>query len=213
MAAAYLFDAGLDLTGTSAPGAPQSLRVIQSMLARGINSPYTTSAGRLFDTVASLARVRQRALYEGQAAIELEWISSQVSPGSSYPFEIAEHASASTKETTLVLDMRPMIVQVSEEAQRGAPAALIGRRFHSTIVELIAQVCDRLRSASGLGVVVLSGGVFMNALLTVEVLESLSARGFCVYRHERVPPNDGGICLGQLAVATTRLARAHRGES
>jgi hydrogenase maturation protein HypF len=213
MAAAYRVDAGIDLTASCAPGDPQSLRVIQSMLARGINSPYTTSAGRLFDTVASLAGVRQLALYEGQAAIELEWASSQVTPDFTYPFEIVEHADASTRETTLILDMRPMIVQVHEEARRGVPAALIGRRFHSTIVELIAQVCDRLRSASGLDAVVLSGGVFMNALLTVEALESLMARGFRVYRHERVPPNDGGICLGQLAVAASRLARSHLRDS
>ena len=206
MAAAYLIDAGLDLTAaTRAPGDPQSLRVIRSMLARGINSPYTTSAGRLFDTIASLAGVRQLVGYEGQAAVELEWISSCVNPDATYPFVIVEHVDPATAETTLVLDMRPMIVQVSEEARRGAAAALIGRRFHSTIVELIAQVCDRLRSAAGLDAVVLSGGVFMNALLTAEVLESLNARGFRVYRHERVPPNDGGICLGQLAVAATRL--------
>jgi hydrogenase maturation protein HypF len=209
MAAAYLVDAGLDPTATCAAGAPQSLKVIQSMLARGINSPYTTSAGRLFDAIASLAGVRQRALYEGQAAIELEWISSQVAPDGTYPFELVERVDASSEESTLVLDMRPMIVQVSAEARRGAPAALIGRRFHSTIVELIAQVCDRLRSASGLDAVVLSGGVFMNALLTVEVLECLRARSFRVYRHQFVPPNDGGICLGQLAVAVTRLARSH----
>ena len=177
-------------------------------MTRGLNSPYTTSAGRLFDAVASLAGVRQLALYEGQAAIELEWIASIVAPDTAYPFEIVEQFHESSNETTLVLDMRPMIVQVSEESRRGAAAALIGRRFHSTIVELIAQVCDRLRSASGLDAVVLSGGVFMNALLTVEVLESLRPRGFRVYRHERVPPNDGGICLGQLAVAAARLARS-----
>src|SRR5207248_10042155 len=105
---------------------------------------------------------------------------------------------------TLVLDMRPMIVEVAGEARRGVAPEVIGRRFHSTIVEAIARVCAALRAASGLDAVVLSGGVFLNALLTAETTERLCGDGFRVYRHRRVPPNDGGLSLGQLAVAAAR---------
>ena len=96
--------------------------------------------------------------------------------------------------------MRPMIAEVAEDVRRGAAAASIARRFHSTMVDAIARVCDRLRAETGLDAVVLSGGVFLNALLTAEATARLEGEGFRVYRHRQVPPNDGGLCLGQLAV-------------
>jgi hydrogenase maturation protein HypF len=82
---------------------------------------------------------------------------------------------------------------------------LIARRFHSTLVEMIAAVCGQLRQASGLGAVVLSGGVFLNALLTSEVSARLGGEGFRVYRHRLVPPNDGGLSLGQLTIAAAQM--------
>src|SRR5581483_8924358 len=98
------------------------------------------------------------------------------------------------------------------EAAKGVSAALIARRFHSTLVEVIAAVCDSLRLATGTDAVVLSGGVFLNALLTTEVCDVLGDGGFRVYRHRLVPPNDGGLSLGQLAVAAANLApRSSRG--
>jgi len=99
------------------------------------------------------------------------------------------------------VDTRPLIRAVAEDATRGVGAALLARRFHSTLVALIADVCGRLRQATGIGAVVLSGGVFLNALLTREVSARLGADGFRVYRHRLVPPNDGCLSLGQLAVA------------
>jgi len=97
-----------------------------------------------------------------------------------------------------------LIAEVAAEAQRGRSASLIGRRFHSTLVEIIALVCARLSAASGLDTVALSGGVFLNALLTREVGARLERDGFRVYRHRRVPPSDGGLSLGQLAIAAAR---------
>jgi hydrogenase maturation protein HypF len=120
-------------------------------------------------------------------------------PDGAYPFDLAEDRAGD--EATLLVDPRPLIRAVAEDAERGVDAARIARRFHTTLVEIIAAVCDRLRQATGLGVVVLSGGVFLNALLSAEVSARLESAGFRVYRHLLVPPNDGGLSLGQLAVA------------
>ncbi len=201
MAAAYLIDSGLGLSASEALGASEARSAVERMLARGFNAPYTTSAGRLFDAVASLTAVKQQVKYEGQAAIELEAISSRVAPDSHYTFQIQEPDFPSACDAALVLDMRPMVAEIVQEVRRGIASAVIGRRFHSTVVELIVQVSSRLGRATGLDAVVLSGGVFMNALLLGETLARLRAAGFRVFRHQRVPPNDGGLSLGQLAVA------------
>ncbi len=174
------------------------------MLDRGVRAPFCTSMGRLFDAVAALAGVRRQVAYEGQAAIELEWLASQAAPDVLYPFETEETTSSTAGLNPIVLDMTALIERVCHDVRNGVAAALIGRRFHSTLVELIARVCIRLRVVTGLGAVVLSGGVFMNALLLNEALKRLQAGGFRVYRHHRVPPNDGGISLGQLAIAAAR---------
>jgi hydrogenase maturation protein HypF len=204
MAAVYLLDAGRDLTPLADSVDPTTLRAVERMVARRVNSPITTSAGRLFDAVAALAGVRRRVSYEGQAAIELEWLATGVELNGSYPFEIAEARPDGTSPNTLVLDMRPMIAEIAEEVSRGMERAVIARRFHSTMVEVIARVCGRLRPVTGLDAVVISGGVFLNALLTAEAVARLKGKGFRVYRHRQVPPNDGGLCLGQLAVAAAR---------
>ncbi len=211
MAAAYLLDAGRDLSALAGAVTSTARDAVERMIARRFNSPSTTSAGRLFDAVAALAGVRRRVGYEGQAAIELEWLATDVEPDGTYPFTIDESGGAESGRDPLVLDMRPMIVEVAEEARRGVAAASIARRFHSTIVNVIAQVCARLRAEFGLDAAVLSGGVFLNALLTAEATERLEGEGFRVYRHRQVPPNDGGLCLGQLAVAAARQ-RAEGGE-
>ena len=131
--------------------------------------------------------------------MELEWLASGVAPDGAYPFALTQPSDG-----PLVVDTRPLIRAVADEAARGVGAALIARRFHSALVELIAAVCGRLRRATGIGAVVLSGGVFLNALLTAEVSARLRGSNFRVYRHRLVPPNDGGLSLGQLAVAAAR---------
>jgi len=200
MAVAHLVDAEVELRPLKARLLPVEVRTVERMLERRINTPLTSSAGRLFDAVAALAGVRDRVSYEGQAAVELEWLATGVESDGTYPFAL------SPGENPLVVDTRPLIRALAEDTRRGVRTALIARRFHSTLVELIAAVCDRLRGATGLGAVVLSGGVFLNALLTREVSARLGADGFEVYRHRLVPPNDGGLSLGQLAVAACGFA-------
>lgn len=196
MAVAHLADAGQQERGAWFDRIPApSLSVVRQQLERRFNAPWTSSVGRLFDAVAALAGVRDRVQFEGQAAIELESLAFDVAADRAYPFEILQ------EDSSLVIDTRPLIAGVVDDRRAGAIAAAIGRRFHSTLVEVIATVCGRLAAATGLDVVVLSGGVFMNVLLTTETIARLTKDGFRVYRHQRVPPNDGGLCLGQLAVA------------
>ncbi len=201
MAAAYLLDAGCDLALWRGRSPPRRWPPSSGSSPGGSTAPLTTSAGRLFDAVAALAGVRRRVSYEGQAAIELEWLATDVEPDGVYPFQVR---GADGPRGTLVLDARPMIVDIVEDLRRSVAVPVIARRFHSTVVEAIAAVCGRLRAETGLDAVALSGGVFLNALLTAEAAARLERDGFRVYRHRQVPPNDGGLCLGQLAVAAAR---------
>jgi len=182
--------------------AARDLELVRRQLDRGLNAPRTSSCGRLFDAVASLAGVRDRVTYEGQAAIELEGLAAESASRGGYPVEFRR------EDDRWLIQIAPIVSEVASERRRGVPAGDIARRFHSTLVEAIRQTCRRLRDEWGLDRVVLSGGVFMNEILLVESLAALSADGFSVFRHRRVPPNDGGLCLGQLAVAGSTLLAA-----
>jgi len=207
MAVAYLRDASVHNSSLKARLLPVELQTIERMLERRFQTPLTSSVGRLFDAVASLLAIRDRVSYEGQAAVELEWIASRVVPDGVYPFAIEQERSGDSGESLLRIDMRPLIAAIVEEIGRKVAPAVIARRFHSTMVEMIAHVCVRLRKTTGLNVVVLSGGVFLNALLTTETSSQLKQDGFRVYRHRLVPPNDGGLSLGQLAIAAAWQSR------
>lgn len=206
MAASHLIDAGICMGGFLIGAGVEDIRIIQRMLKGRINSPYTSSVGRLFDAVAALAGVRARVAYEGQAAAELECLAGGLAPDRAYPYDLGPIRPPDAASSPLIIDTRPLIRTVAAEAGHGVPAARIARRFHSTIVDLIAEVCGRLRRSKGVEEVVFSGGVFLNALLTSEASERLSGDGFRVHRHRLVPPNDGGLSLGQLAVAAATLA-------
>lgn len=202
MAAAHLHDAEMAFAPLTARIRPTEWRTIHQMLQRHLNSPLTSSMGRLFDAVAALAGVRDRVSYEGQAAMELEWLAAEVPPDRTYPFALdPPHQVQNTMEAPLVVDTRPLIRAVAAEVLQEVEAAVIARRFHSTLTDMIAAVCTRLRQTTGIATVVLSGGVFLNVLLTCETCARLRSEGFRVYRHRLVPPNDGGLSLGQLAVA------------
>jgi len=202
MAVSHLMDAKVqDFPWKTNP----KFKIIERMVEQGFQTPLTSSVGRLFDAVASLAWVTDRVTYEGQAAIQLEYLASQVPADGSYPFAIEEEWGDGSTEPVLIIDTRPLIFAIAEDKMRGSAPATIARRFHSTLVNLIADVCRRLREATGLTSVVLSGGVFLNTLLTVEVIAQLETKGFRVFRHCRVPPNDGGLSLGQLAVAAALI--------
>jgi len=207
MALAHVLDAKVDFPPLAARVSRSAYLTIEQMLEKRLRSPPTSSAGRLFDAVAALAGVRDRVSYEGQAAIELEWLAEKVASDGAYPFDFEPDPAS---EAPLIVDTRPLIRAVVEDAKKGVGRPVIARRFHTTVVDLIHVVCCRLREASGPGVVVLSGGVFQNALLTSETSARLRDAGFRVYRHRLVPPNDGGLSLGQLAIACCLAATRQR---
>ena len=131
--------------------------------------------------------------------MELEWRAADADAESGYPFDLVETTESNTE--MLLIDTRPLIRAVAEDVNHAVVAPLIARRFQTGMVDLISNVCGRLRKTTGLETVVLSGGVFMNVMLTRETCARLAAAGFRVYRHRLVPPNDGGLSLGQLAIA------------
>ncbi|MEO6458190.1 MAG: carbamoyltransferase HypF [Chloroflexia bacterium] len=171
-------------------------RPLAQMISKGINAPLTSSLGRLFDAVAALLGVRQVALYEGQAAIELEM---QAEPSEqTYPFNI-------TGSSLAQLDVTPMFKAIVEEIRQGVPVPRIAGNFHRTVAEMLAASCIQARAASGHDRVALSGGVFQNKLLLEQMAHRLKELGFEVYINRRVPPNDGGLSYGQAAVAAAIL--------
>ncbi|HEX6554723.1 MAG TPA: carbamoyltransferase HypF, partial [Ktedonobacteraceae bacterium] len=182
--------------------------VLAQMIARGINSLPTSSLGRLFDAVAALIGLRNEVLYEGQAAIELEILAQQQEKGTQegqsiiYPYTISMRDQMPT-----TLDVAPMFRGIVSDIQQGVPASEIAGRFHHSIAELLATVCFGTREQTGLNIIALSGGVFQNRLLLEQLVKRLEGMSFQVYVNRRVPPNDGGISLGQIAVAAAHLQR------
>lgn len=209
IALAWLQRAGLEWSGdlpcvqAAASGpfpAAETLRLLQRQLETGLNAPLTSSMGRLFDAVAALAGVRQSVNYEAQAAIELEALVDPQEHGS-YPFE-----SAPTPAGVLAIDPLPLIRDVLSDRRAGVQTALIAARFHNSLAWLVVEICHALRAQSGAKEVVLSGGVWQNLTLLGKTLAGLQAEGFTVYIHRQVPANDGGLALGQAAVAIHRMA-------
>jgi hydrogenase maturation protein HypF len=199
MAAAYL-----DAAYSGAP--PDDLAVVQrsaahwgtvvAMARRGVNSPVTSSAGRLFDAVAALLGVRDAINYEGQAAVELEQLADPDEEGS-YRARMGNHVPFGINGCDLVRE-------AAEDIAAGTPRELVAARFHHGVAALIEAGCVLLRERHGLGTVALSGGVFQNLLLLRGTVARLESRGFRVLVHSRVPCNDGGISLGQAVVAGAR---------
>jgi hydrogenase maturation protein HypF len=173
-------------------------------LARsGTASPATSSAGRLFDAVAATLGVRDSVNYEGQAAVELEQLAD--------PGEASAYAAGVGEAGDGLLRLRgtDLVRAVVEELEAGVAPPLIAARFHNGLAGATVAACEALRQATGLEAVALSGGVFQNLLLLERTATGLEQRGFRVLVHSRVPPNDGGISLGQAAVAGAR-ARSRR---
>ncbi|HEY4017747.1 MAG TPA: carbamoyltransferase HypF, partial [Pseudonocardiaceae bacterium] len=170
------------------------------MAKREVNSPRTSSAGRLFDAVAALLGIHDTINYEGQAAIELE--------------QHADPSECGTYPTTMhnTLPCAELIRAVVDDLGRGEPVPAIAARFHNAVADAVANTCVLIREQSGVGAVALSGGVWQNLLLTTRTLHSLRARGFRVLTHSSVPCNDGGISLGQAAVVAA-LDRAGQSSS
>jgi hydrogenase maturation protein HypF len=176
----------------------QKWDILTKTIGKKINSPLTSSMGRLFDAVSSLLSIRDEVRYEGQAAIELEKIAD---PGvkEEYLFHTEKNLSPMT------IDPTEMIKGIVRDKIAGVASSIISGRFHRTIASLIIATCEAIRSEHGLSRVVLSGGVFQNILLLSLVVKGLKTSGFDVYTHHLVPTNDGGISLGQAVIAYMRL--------
>jgi hydrogenase maturation protein HypF len=180
----------------------RNVRLISRLVQHGLNTPPTSSAGRLFDAVAALVGVpgSERATYEGQAAIELELAADgPVSRG--YPFRMRSESGMWVMETGGIVG------GVVEDLLAGREKGEISARFHRTMTEVVVAVCGRIRDEGGTSAVALSGGTFQNLLLVEQVLECLVGKGFAVYLHRRVPTNDGGLALGQAVLANRSFQR------
>jgi hydrogenase maturation protein HypF len=193
--------AGIDPASTkiAAVVPAQKLAAIERIAARG-EAPLTSSAGRLFDAVAALAGVAFESRFEGDAAMQLEAAADRGlarAGGVGYELEVTDGWT---------VEPRSAIAAVVADAARGLSADRIAARFHLGLAEAIRQVAVLIRESSGIDRVVLTGGVFANALLTRLTAARLAASGFEVLRHRTVPPNDGGLAFGQLAIAAARDA-------
>lgn len=181
--------------------------VVGRMIQRDVNAPMCSSAGRLFDAVAAIAGLRTRAAYEGQPAIELE-AAAGTGPADPYPIEIADAGPGGERAPAFEVRFSPAVREIARATARGASIAEVAARFHETVVAAIAIAAARARDERGLSTVALSGGTFQNARVLEGAIAALEADGFEVLVHETVPPNDGGLAYGQVAVAASRLADA-----
>jgi hydrogenase maturation protein HypF len=186
-----VFDSDLDFVKRLDRRASAALR---RMATTGLNSPETSSMGRLFDAVSSLVGVRDVARYEGQAAIELETLADGGQEGG-YEFSCCGE----------IIGPAPVIRDIVTDLVRRVPAPVIAAKFHNAVASLILEVARRIRDERELHRVALSGGVFQNRLLLNRAIRLLEAAGFEVFTHTRVPPNDGGVALGQAVVADAMI--------
>src|ERR1700722_19488574 len=170
---------------------------VRSMIERRINTVETSACGRLFDAVASIVGVRDEVNFEAQAAIELE-AGALTGVEATYPFEI-------TADSVWQIDVRPMIESIVRDPDAAQPAGWISAAFHNTVAAIVVEVCTRLKAAEGIDRVCLSGGTFQNVYLVERTAASLRDNGFEVFLHSQVPPNDGGISLGQAVIANANL--------
>jgi hydrogenase maturation protein HypF len=178
--------------------APGHWRAVGRMIERGVASPITTSAGRLFDAVAALCGIRLETTYEGQAAVELEAAAARAAPDRrTYPLPVTD---------ALILDARPTVAAIAADAARGVQATTIAARFHRGLADATIAAVVTLAEAAGVDIVALGGGVFANRLLTDRATTGLEKAGLHVLLPERLPPGDGAISYGQAAVAAARDA-------
>jgi hydrogenase maturation protein HypF len=169
------------------------LKTLRGMLVRRINSPLTSSAGRLFDGVAAIAGLRTRSTFEGQAAMDLEF-AVDPAVADSYPFTIG-----ATKP--FIIDWAPSLRAIVKDRSQNISAGVIAARFHNMLADVILAIAQRCNQSK----VILSGGCFQNRYLTERIIAQLQAARFQPCWHQRIPPNDGGISLGQVWLATSAI--------
>ncbi|QJT06023.1 carbamoyltransferase HypF [Streptomyces asoensis] len=206
MALAHLRAAGIDRSDDLACTVacpPDELRLLERQLERGLHCVPTSSMGRLFDAVSSLAGVCHRAGYEAQAAVELEGAALGAPSGDhcAYAFDLHAPGSACEEGDAVRADPAPVLAAIVADLRAGVESALVAARFHRAVTGLVHRICVRARERHGLDTVALTGGVFANTLLSSSCAATLREDGFTVLRHRLVPPGDGGLALGQLMVA------------
>jgi len=180
------------------------LNNLKVILSKKINTPETSSAGRLFDAVASMVGITDYASYEGKAAMMLEFAIKDTKAKDSYPFEIIKIKSKNPandgkeSENKYVIDWEPMVKEIlKEKNKKKVSVELISVKFHNTLAEMILAMAKKIGEQR----IVLSGGCFQNKYLIEKTINLLQKKGFRVYWHQRVPTNDGGISLGQIKYA------------
>ncbi|TDU74182.1 carbamoyltransferase HypF [Streptomyces sp. KS 21] len=216
MALSHLRAAGLDWDPDlpcTAACPPDELRLLRRQLERELHCVPTSSMGRLFDAVSSLAGVCHHAGYEAQAAIELESAALAGSGTQAHGgYAFALHPGEPHAATPVTADPAPVLAAVVADVRAGTSRALIAARFHTAVADLVWTLAVLARERHGLDTVALTGGVFANTVLSCACARGLRERGFTVLRHHRVPPNDGGLALGQLVVAACAPHHPQQGE-
>jgi hydrogenase maturation protein HypF len=175
------------------------LEVVLRMIEENVNSPKTSSCGRLFDAVAALLGIRSCVNYEAQAAIELEMAIEEQADDSAYPMDLT------TQGSTRIIDTRRTFEKIVNDLEQGVPVATISQRFHNALIEVFSRLANLIRTETGLSSVCLSGGVFHNSYLVTGLRRHLKDSGFAVFTHCEVPAGDGGLSLGQAMIAAHLL--------
>jgi hydrogenase maturation protein HypF len=171
------------------------LAILSKILLNRINAPLTSSMGRLFDGIAAISNLCQIATFEGQAAMQLEFVIDQLSTNQVYPLLLQ----------TNQIDWRPMLLAILDDLSRGVTVNLISAKFHNTLIDAIVKIVQKIEVKK----IVLTGGCFQNKYLTEKAIDQLRAAGFCPYWHKFVPPNDGGIALGQAIAASREISHTN----
>ncbi|MFN2322763.1 MAG: Sua5/YciO/YrdC/YwlC family protein, partial [Trueperaceae bacterium] len=178
----------------------ERLNFARKLVAAGLRSPATTSVGRLFDTVAALTGFHRTMSFEGQAAIGLETEAWTVAAAEPYPWPFGTRGA----DALPTWDHAPLLAAVLDDVAAGVPTAVVARRFHEALAEGVVAAALALRATHAFDVLALSGGVFQNRLLVERVVAGAAAHDFTVWRNREVPANDGGVSLGQVALAAAR---------
>ena len=186
---------------------PREIEVVRVQLARGLNAPVASSAGRLYDAAASLLGIRDVAEYEAQAAIELELLAEEANVDP-LPYRIVRRDGQSDGTSLLVYDPRPTLRAILEGRAADVPSRRLAAQFQQTVAEVTRELVGGVAATGGPRIVALSGGVFQNQWLATALVRRLTGDGFEVHTNNMIPANDGGIAYGQAAVAAARLAGA-----
>ncbi|MDP3285313.1 MAG: carbamoyltransferase HypF, partial [Desulfobacterales bacterium] len=203
MAVSYLYDVfGKDMRGLDIPvlktTSEDKIRFIIDMISKKINSPETSSLGRLFDGISAIIGIRNRVCFEGQAAMELEMLSDE-NTEEAYDYEWV------SDDNVYKILTAPIIKGIVADVHSGVHQAVIGGKFHRTLIRLFTELCKIIKKDTDIERVALSGGVFQNSIILSGMVKALEENGFKVYTHKLVPSNDGGISLGQAMIAGTDI--------